>query len=409
MKRQFKFFIVDDDRISISLMTKYLENEGHIVSSSTLSVPALSQIIEQKPDCALIDLMMPEMDGLEMIKQLRRQASLDAMRIVVVSAKSYEFDRKRAAALGADDYITKPVDSKNFVAQVLRVIQDKIELTFWGVHGTLPVPGEQTTKYGGNTSCVSLNFSSNNMFIFDSGTGIKALSNHLIAEKRAPLEATIFISHPHWDHINALPFFDPLYRQGNEIEICGPSHDDITMKQMISGQMDGVHFPIKIKEFSASVSFRDLKEGTIKIDGITIKTMLLNHPGSCLGYRVEYKGRSICYVTDNELYPDTSQFYNRFYLQRLDDFVQGTDALITDATYKDEEYEAKIGWGHSAIRQVVDLADRARVKTLYLFHHDLDQTDADVDFKLETAQAMLAEKNSSTQCIAPKEKQRFAI
>lgn len=409
MGKKLNFFIVDDDRVFIKLTAKYLENANHHVAFDTSGVSALDEIIRQKPDCVLLDIMMPEMDGLELLRRLRSNPDLDATKFVMVSGKSYEFDRKRAYGFGADGYITKPIDPATFVDQLEQIVGDHIELTFWGVHGTLPVPSKKTTRYGGNTSCISLEFSKDNLFIFDAGTGIKRLSDHLIQTKRTLHEAKIFISHPHWDHINALPFFAPLFIPGSEIEIFGPSHGDITMEQMISGQMDGVYFPIKLKEFSASISFHDLKEESITVDGKTVKSMLLNHPGYCLGYRVEYKDRSICYITDNEIYPETSQFYNRFYLQHLIDFVKGADALITDATYRDEEYQAKIGWGHSAISQVVNMAHQAGVKTLYLFHHDPDQTDADIDAKLKTAQKLLSQKKSSTRCVAPKEKQRFII
>ena len=409
MTGKYKFFLVDDDRIFIKLMTKHLETAGHKVSHETSSINALTKIIKQKPDCVLLDIMMPEMDGLEALKRLRSEPALNATRIVIVSGKSYEFDRKRAFGFGADGYITKPIDPKKSIAQLEWIIKDWIQLTFCGVHGTLPVPSKLTTKYGGNTSCVTLEFSRDNLFIFDAGTGIKLLSDHILQEKRPLPKAKIFISHPHWDHINALPFFASLYKQGNEIEICGPSQGDVNMRAMISGQMDGVYFPIKIKEFSASLSFRDLKEEVIEVDGIKIKTMLLNHPGHCLGYRVEYKDRSICYITDNELYPESSPHYNQFYVENLENFIKETDALIIDAAYQDDEYESKIDWGHSPISQVVDLAHRARVINLYLFHHDLDQTDADIDAKLKTAKTILTRHNSQIQVIAPKEKQTFKI
>lgn len=409
MDKKHTFFIVDDDRLFIKVVTKFLEIEGQAVSSSSSSVNALQQIIEKKPDCVLLDMMMPEMDGLELLKRLRKEPDLIGMKIVMVSGKTYEFDRKRAFSFGADGYITKPVDPKKIVIQLQRVIEDKIELTFWGVHGTLPVPGNKTTRYGGNTSCVSLEFSKDHFFIFDAGTGIKVLSDHLMAEQRPLVGAKLFISHPHWDHINALPFFVPLYIPGNEIEICGPAHGDTTMRELISGQMDGVYFPINMKEFSARVYFRDLMEETFEIDMVKVQTLLLNHPGHCLGYRVDYKGRSVCYITDNELYPESSRSYNEHYLNQLADFVRGTDALIADTTYKDEEYGDKAGWGHSAIGPVVDLADRGEAKTLYLFHHDPDHSDDDIDAKLETAQSMLEKRKSATRCVAPKEKDLFKI
>ncbi len=409
MKRKLNFFIVDDDRISIKLMARFIENAGHHVDHETSSMRAFSAIVERPPDCVILDIMMPEMDGLEILKRLRSEPALDATKIIIVSAKSYEFDRKRAYGFGANGYITKPIDTQRFLPQILRILADSIEMTFWGVHGTLPIPGKSTTRYGGNTSCISLDFSRGNLFVFDAGTGIKKLSDHLVGEKRTLQNAKIFISHPHWDHINAFPFFVPLYTQGNEIEICGPAQGDITINEIISGQMDGVYFPIKIKEFGATIAFRDLKEESIDMDGIQIHTMLLNHPGYCLGYRLEYGGRSICYVTDNEIYPENSPYYNAHYVSLLENFVKQTDALVTDTTYLDHEYQSKIGWGHSAIGRVVELAHRARVKSLYLYHHDLDQTDKDIDAKLAAAQAYLKKKKSKTRCIAPKEKQTFKI
>ena len=409
MATRYHFYLVDDDRIFLKRMQKFLEDRGHRVSHSHLSELALQEIIRQQPDCVLTDMMMPGVDGLELVRRLRREAGLERLKIIVVSSKSYEFDRQRAFDFGADGYITKPVVSVDVVDQILQIIADRMDLRFWGVHGTLPVPGEKTVRYGGNTSCVSLEFSKGQFFIFDAGSGIKVLSDHILRTNRALSGAKIFISHPHWDHINALPFFVPLYVPGNEFEILGPAQGDITMREILSAQMDGVYFPIKIKEFSATLTFRDLAETVFDIGDIRIATMLLNHPGNCLGYRVTYKGRSVCYITDNELYPPSSPHYNEHYLQRLADFVKGADVLITDTTYLDEEYPSKIHWGHSSVSQVADLAARAEVKSLYLFHHDPDHTDAIVDQKLALARSILNERNAAVVCVAPAEAQLFTI
>jgi phosphoribosyl 1,2-cyclic phosphodiesterase len=353
--------------------------------------------------------MMPGIDGLELCKRLRSDSVFDAMKIVIISGKTYEFDRKRAFNFGADGYITKPIDPQNIAAQIRRIVDDRIEMIFWGIRGTLPVPGKKAVHYGGNTSCISLEFPKGNLFIFDAGTGIKCLSDQLIADKKAYIEAKMFISHPHWDHINALPFFTPLYMQGNEFNIYGPAHGDITVRDLISSQMDGVYFPIKIKEFGATVSFHDLKEERLEIDGIQIRTILLNHPGYCLGYRVDYRDRSVCYITDNELFPEKSRFYNRAYMDKLTDFIQGSDALITDCTYNDEEYADKMCRGHSPVSEVVRLANRAGIGSLYMFHHDPDQSDKDIEAKHRKAEALLKTLDSATRCIAPREKQQFSI
>jgi len=408
--KNMKFFVVDDDPGVVEIITGYLKQENAVVASTTSSTEAFEQIVAQKPDCVILDIMMPELDGLELLKQLRQEPVLNDLKIVILSGKSYEFDRSRAFAFGADGYFLKPImDSDQFNNDLLRIIDDKLELQFWGVRGTLPVPGEGAIKYGGNTSCVSIKFPRNNLFIFDAGTGIKQLSDHLMKTHQTSISAKIFISHPHWDHINALPFFTPLYIPGNEFEICGPSHGDITMRELISSQMDGVYFPIRIKEFAARVYFRDLKEQEFEIDQIKIKTMLLSHPGYCLGYRLEYKDKVICYVTDNELFPKISPYYNLNYFEKLSQFVNSADYLITDSTYTDEEYKSKSNWGHSSLSQVIELADHSKVKRLLLYHHDPNQTDQDIDDKFTTAKDMLKELNSKTICVAPKEKQRFII
>jgi phosphoribosyl 1,2-cyclic phosphodiesterase len=286
---------------------------------------------------------------------------------------------------------------------VERKPSSRISCTFWGVRGTLPVPGRKSLRYGGNTSCVSLSFDNGELFVLDAGSGIKELSSDLMSRRRGPLDAKIFITHPHWDHINSLPFLAPLYAHGNEFEICGPTNGDQGMRELVGVQMDGVFFPITMREFGSRVLFRDLTEETTRVGDIEIRTMLLNHPGRCLGYKIDYRDRSVCYVTDNELVPPGTPRHDPAYLERLIGFVRRTDVLITDTTYTDEEYRDKVGWGHSAVGQVVRLAHRAEVKSLYLFHHDPEQTDDHIDEKLAHARGMLEQLGSKTECIAPAE------
>ncbi len=409
MTKTYRFYLVDDDPVSIQLMTRILSKEKHTVFSDTSSKTALEEIPSLKPDCILLDIMMPEIDGIQLCSRLRKIKALADTRIVMVTGKFFESDRKRAFNAGADGYIIKPVDPDRLPGQLLRIIEDSLELTFWGVRGTLPVPGKRAVRYGGNTSCVSLSFARGQLFVFDAGTGIKELSDHLMAENPQMLSAKIFISHPHWDHINALPFFAPLYVQGNEFEICGPSQSQASIGDILSGQMDGIHFPIQIKEFGSSVRFRDLFEEELKFGDIHVKTMLLNHPGHCLGYRVQYKDRVVCYITDNELLPESSPYYDPTYIEKLELFVRNADAMITDCTYTDDEYNGKMFWGHSAVSRVAALAHSAGVGRLFLFHHDPDQTDKDIDEKQKIAKAELKKLKSHVRCIAPREKQVFVI
>lgn len=409
MSEKATIFIVDDDQDAVSLERLLLESAGFAVATASSSRTAMAELERVRPDCIILDIMMPEVDGMELLRKIRGHALLQQTKVVMVSGKPYEYDRNRALELGADSFIVKPFQADNFLEIISRVIRDRIELRYWGVRGTLPVSGASTLRYGGETSCVTLRFSDGRCFIFDAGTGIKRLSNHLMSAGQSRIEAKIFLSHPHWDHINALPFFGPLYVPGNEFEILGGTHGEVTMEKMVSAQMDGVFFPIKVREFAARVHYRELKEEAFDVDDIHVETMLLSHPGYCLGYKVSYGGRSICYVTDNELFPRSSSFFNENYRRRLVAFVQHADVLITDTTYTDGEYDSKIGWGHSSVSEVVGLARLAGVKSLHLFHHDPDQDDAAIDAKLAAAQALLAQDDSGIRCVAPAVEEIFEI
>ena len=407
--KNLNIHVVDDDADVLLVVKALLEDFGAKVKTSTSSKKALGEIIEDKPDLAILDLMMPEMDGLDLTRLLRKETDLENLKIVIFSGKSYEQDQQRAFSFGADGYLTKPLITDEFIQKLQDIVEEKVEVTYWGVRGTLPVPGEKSLLYGGNTICTTIQFPKDNLFILDAGSGIKQLSDHLMNQQIEGLHAKILISHPHWDHINALPFFVPLYIPGNEFEIFGASHGHVSMRELISAQMDGVYFPIRIKEFAARTYFRDLKEEEFRVNDILVKTLLLSQPGICLGYRMEYKNRSICYITDNELFPEGSREYNSNYWDKLTTFIHATDILITDATYTDEEYLRKSKWGHSAVSQVTKLAHDAEVKELHLIHHDPDQSDDDIEAKLKTAQDLLAEWNSKTRCVAPKERESFKV
>ena len=408
-KKIYSFYLVDEDPLALKLMTSLLEAYGNKISSATDSKDALKSILQLKPDCVICDIIMPGIDGFQLCKQVTEHPELTNTKFIMVSSKVYEFDQKRSFTFGAHGYIRKPINIETFSEQVNRILDDHIDMRFWGVRGTLPASGEHTLKYGGNTSCISLEFPRQQLFVFDGGSGIKALGDWLVLQKRQNIHGKVLISHPHWDHINAIPFFAPLYQQGNEFEILGSNQGDSTMRELISAQMDGVYFPITMAAFGARVYFRDLAEENIILNDIEVKTMLLSHPGKCLGYRVNYNGRSICYITDNEMFLEDSEFYSLHYENKLQEFCKNTDALITDSTYTDNEYKSKVGWGHSCISKVVNLAHNADVKSLYLFHHDPDQTDVDIDSKLEYAISLLSKRNSKTIVTAPREGQCISI
>lgn len=403
------FYIVDDDPDMLALVQRLLREAGHDASVNVSPRSALHEILEQRPDCVLLDILMPEMDGLELCRELRANPMLSRTKIIVLSTKPYDVDRRRAKELGADGYLVKPIEIETVVQSLLELATDHLVLTYWGVRGTLPVCGPKALRYGGNTACVSVQVGGEPLFIFDCGTGIKSLSDYLGAVALRRFAARVFISHTHWDHINTLPFFAPLYARGNEIEVYGPYQGQLGIARAVGAQMDGVFFPVTVREFGAHVEFHDLREQSLMFGPVRIDTMLLRHPGYCLGYRLSAWGRTLCYVTDNELHRPGDARYDAHYLARLVEFVGGADVLITDATYRDHEYVEKLDWGHSCVGQVAELAARAQVKRLHLFHHDPEQTDNDIDRKLAEARERLTARGATLECHAPAEGLRLVL
>lgn len=409
MQKQLHFFIIDDDESALNEYTSLLEQAGHRITIEQPSQQTIAHIITDQPDVIICNPLLPGYDGLELFQVIRKTENIRQPKFIIITAKQFDYDRRRAIELGVDGYLIKPVNMDTFIDNVMEIVIEKMSVRFWGIRGTLPVPGLKSLRYGGNTNCVTLCFAKKYFFIFDAGSGIKELSNYLVNENAFPMEAKIFISHPHYDHINGLPFFVPMYMQGNEFEIIGPNDGDKSIESIISGQMDSVYFPVTTKEFAAKISFRDVGEEEFDIDELHVKTILLNHPGKCLGYRVQYKNKSFCYITDNELNQEDSQHFNQNDVDRLIEFISNANILIIDSTYTDEEYAKKTGWGHSPISRVIDVADKARVKLLCLHHHDPDQSDDDIDRKLQQARELLEQRHSATKCIAPREGEEILI
>lgn len=393
-----RFVLVDDDIDILKTLRVAIELDGHEARGFTSSPAALAAILEDPPDYVLADLIMPEIDGIELCERLRAEPRLSGLRIAVISGKTYHTDRQRALEAGADGFIAKlRTDPVQMHKEIMALFERRLTVNFWGCRGTMPVPGEKTLRYGGNTSCVSLRFPDDHLYVFDAGTGIKPLSDRL-SKERKKRNGTILISHAHWDHLNFLPFFAPLYTPGNAFEIVGPAQGKVDMRQLVANQMDGLHFPITPGEFGAQVKYVDLGEGSYTFGPARVDTLLLCHPGRCLGYRVHFEGRTFCYVTDNELYPSESDQYSANYVKRLAEFVAKADILITDVTYTDDEYRTKINWGHSSVSAVADLVARAEVECLYLHHHGPGQDDDAIERKLDAMRERVAELGGRVEC-----------
>jgi phosphoribosyl 1,2-cyclic phosphodiesterase len=244
---------------------------------------------------------------------------------------------------------------------------------FWGVRGSIACSGPATARYGGNTSSIEVRCGGRPI-LFDAGTGIRYLGNALAAE--SPLDADLFFTHTHFDHVCGLPFFKPFFQKQNVFRLwAGHLEGGMTLQKVMCDFMIAPLFPVPPDVFRAKMEYRDFSAGeTIApAPGITVRTAPLNHPNGATGYRVEYAGRSICYVTDTEHVPGRPD-------ENVLALISGADLAIYDCMYTDEEYaNGHVGWGHSTWQEAVRLSRAARVKRLVVFHHDPEHDDVMLD------------------------------
>ncbi len=242
------------------------------------------------------------------------------------------------------------------------------KVKFWGVRGSIATPGSRHVAFGGNTSCVELALGGQRI-ILDAGTGIRNLGHWLM--RKNVNNAHILLSHTHWDHINGFPFFAPAFREDHAYTImAGHLSDRGGVRSVLSSQMAQPTFPVPLDIMKARMSFEDFRAGEDFeiMRGIAVRTIALNHPDGATGYRITYRGKSLCYVTDTEHVPGKPD-------ESILALIEGADLVIYDSTYTDKEFPAKIGWGHSTWQEGMRLCQAANVKRLAIFHHDPDHED----------------------------------
>jgi phosphoribosyl 1,2-cyclic phosphodiesterase len=242
------------------------------------------------------------------------------------------------------------------------------KVKFWGVRGSIACPSVNHVAFGGNTTCLEIS-AGGRTIILDAGTGIRNLGHWLL--RKGVAEATVLMTHTHWDHINGFPFFSPAFHRDRTFRLmAGASRPHGGLRQVMGGQMSHPFFPVPLEAMRAKLEFEDFDAGTtFKLaPDVTIRTAALNHPDGATGYRIEHAGRSMCLITDTEHSPGKPD-------ESVLSLIAGADLVVYDSTYTDAEFPSRVGWGHSTWQEGVRLCRQAGARSLAIFHHDPEHDD----------------------------------
>ena len=427
--------LIDNDAAFRKTARRWLLGAGYQVLEASDGEGGVAVALKQQPDAIICDLLVPRFNGFQVCRTIRSQR--DRIRqplIIATTGSGYATDKQNAIESGADGCLVKPFGQ----TELLRLLQSTGFLQpsattrrppmppptpsalvadqppyvkFWGVRGSIPTPGPSTVRFGGNTSCIEVR-ADGEIIVLDAGSGIRGLGLALAKEfKNQPIAITILISHTHWDHIQGFPFFAPAYNPLNKLRILGYEGARKELLSTLTNQMESPYFPIGLRQMPGHIDVKELKELEFSIGNVKVRSAFLNHPGVCVGYRLFTSGGSVVYMPDHEPFQrmrsapatttgrDTERIETLKYAsnqdQKIIEFIKDADALIIDSQYDDAEYQTHVGWGHGCVDDVVALAMFAKVKNLFLFHHDPDHTDAQIA-KMESWARQLVEFHGET-------------
>jgi CheY-like chemotaxis protein len=422
-----RILVADDVPGTVEFLAEMLSQRGYEVATADDGEQCLKQVEAFKPELVILDIMMPKVHGIDVLKTVRADGAKKDIGFIVCSARSFSVDLKSVRDLGAFDFLMKPFEFQSVLERVEAFFAGRspdatmspasvgathatldgvhyiptLETArgywrMWGTRGSIPVSGPRFARHGGNTACLEVRVG-DDLCIIDAGSGIRDLGLKLVQE--GPQKVPILIGHTHWDHIQGFPFFVPAYVPGFQFEIFGASGFGKSLDQLFGGQLDRDYFPVEMHDMAATLRFRTLAENPVRFGKIAIFWELMNHPGATIGFRIEVEGQRIGYITDNEFLKGylgsplgltrESEIVRPY--ERIIEFVSDVDVLILEMQYTNEEYPKKIGWGHSSLSNAALLTKLARARRLVVTHHDPMHDDDFLQTKLNLTRQVLAE------------------
>ncbi len=411
--------LIDDDNELRPMIAALLQENGWNVMEAADGEAGINLARQHQPEVIVCDLLMPRCNGFQVCRAVRGTPELRDTKIVMISGRGYSTDKLNALEAGADEYLVKPVSPHDLRKALRKVTTGEFPtqlltrptppptvtrvggpplVRFWGVRGSIATPGAGTVFYGGNTTCVEVR-ADGELIVLDAGTGIRPLGLALAGEFNGrPLNLTLLLTHTHWDHIQGFPFFVPAYNPKNNVRILGYEGARQGLAATLGTQMESPYFPVGLKELPGNIQIEELRDMEFTVGQVRVQAMFVNHPGICVGYRLNTSVGSIVFIPDNEPFhrmktePGTADAKTLEFAEQQDgklvEFIRDADVLIMDAQYEREEYEKRVGWGHGCVDDVAALATRAGVKQLFLFHHDPAHDDERISRMLANARQL---------------------
>lgn len=422
-----KILLADGDKKLLEKIRKAPGNEHYIFEEAVNGDIVLEKIASFRPQLVYIDLLLPEMHGIELLKRIRNNPKWEGLGVILSSNSAMIQNVHAAIKEGVDYFLAKPFEipflyilfDRFFEGNLLPEANPPVEsivqtehpnyepkerdrnsyVKFWGTRGSNPVSGHEYVRFGGNTVCLEVRYGED-MIIIDCGSGFRPLGETIDIKKYKTIH--IFLSHTHWDHVTGFPFFDPIYNPEAQIVIWSPVGFEKSTRELFTEMLAYAYFPVRLEDIKAKISFNDLRDGhPVSIGDITVDSHYAYHPGATLCFKIHAGGKTIGYATDNELFMGFHGNPNSIgedhpliqSHERIINFFHGCDILIHEAQYTPLEYQRRVGWGHSSVTNAVLLCKYAKIQDWIVTHHDPKHTDSDLLDKLQLHQDILEECN----------------